>query len=128
MSITPILLADTTRDRIEAVLVLGHQLAAGDIVAVPAYIGQSKRDYRAGYCYEIVSIQGVNVNEHGRPTHYEGIIRYEYGGLDTCEWNYGGSGLRYTVVGGAKLLRANTDADAVVYLSGRGWDYRVGRE
>jgi hypothetical protein len=56
------------------------------------------------------------------------MIRWDYGGLDEMTWSDGsGAGMRYRVVGGDKIIRANTVPSSVGYLPGVGWDYREGR-
>lgn len=120
----PIFLFDPDTDWIDSVVCLGRQLRPGDIVCVPAYIGQST--YTPPACYEIISIERA-VDGYGAP-YWKGMIRWDYGGLDDCIWSDGGAtGLRYHVVGGDKIIRANTVSSSVVYLSGVGWDYREGR-
>lgn len=124
MSITPIILCDLDAPWIDRVHCLGRQLAPGDVVSIPVFIDQSSRTPSA--CYEIVSIE--RAHDSNRGVYWRGVIRWDYGGLDEWDWSDGGgSGLRYCVVGGDKLLTANTVPSSVAYISGLGWDYRVGR-
>lgn len=109
---------------IDAVFCLGRQLRPGDVVCIPALVDKSS--YTPSACYEVVSI--ARALDEGGKVCFRGVIRWDYGGFDDCTWSDGaGTGLRYRVVGGDKILAANTVPSSVVYVSGLGWDFRVGR-
>lgn len=114
MSIQPILLADTDAPYIDEVFCVQKQFAVGDIIALP---GEPR--------FEIEHIEtargtGPNGCDVQRLT-----VRYDYGGVDVLAWPITNL-QRFTVVGGPKVMRANTEAGAV-YKVWAGWMWREGR-
>lgn len=109
---------------IYSVYCLGRQLRPGDIVSIPETVDKSS--YTPEQRYEVISIARA-LDRDGKAC-WRGVIRWDFGPYDDCTWSDGGgSGLRYCVVGGDKILAANLTPSSVVYVSGLGWDYRVGR-
>lgn len=114
MAIQPILLADTDAPYITEVFCVDHQLAPGDIV------------YSAGEsCYELLRREVLEWHSWGKPARVRDLRRWDYGGLQEVESPVSHV-IRFTVVGGSKVVRANTEAGAV-YKVWAGWMWRENR-
>lgn len=107
---------EPTTPFIDTVYALPKQLSAGDIVYRDAYVGRSA--YTPAYCFEVLSIV-----DDGKC--YTVTVRYDYGGLDVWTWERWNIG-HEVVVGGDKVLRANTEA-GTVKKTWAGWVWQEGR-
>lgn len=123
ISIQPMILydADADADWIDVVLALPKQLAPGDIVYRPAASGQSYTI--PAFCFEVVSIELAPHAVMGKC--YVVKVRYDYGGREVLTWSTANIN-HERVVGGDKIVRANTEPGAVVKMW-PGWIWKEGR-
>ena len=107
--IKPMIVFEPAAPWIDCVLALPKQLAPGDIIYRDAAIGQSYTI--PAFCFEVLCITLAPHAQWGQCYIVE--VRYDYGGLDVLAW--GAANLSHErVVGGDKVVRANTEAGAVM--------------